>query len=150
MNFEEIESKIVNNQISIRELHDIRKKLHRIYYKNWNPRDPEQEKRTSDWMKAGELYQKMALKIWSEFKEKFPSSISYAYSPRENVNSGGRSHIVLSNNESFGRRKREKGDALCKKRNNFWMLSPVNDSEPNCLKCLELAEDILKKASLTK
>ena len=39
--------------------------------------------------------------------------ISYAYSPRENVGSGGKYHVELAEPFCFGRIKREAGDTLC-------------------------------------
>ena len=146
----ELERRIENREVSISEAHEINKKFHRIYYSKWNPRDSGQKERTENWTISKNLFLKLANKIWSEFKEKYPSKTSYAYSPRENVNSGGCSHIVMKEEASFGRRKREAHDPLCKKRKHFWMLSDVSDSEPTCIVCLRVAEDILKKSTLTK
>lgn len=69
--------------------------------------------------------------------------VSYAYSPRENVGSGGSDHIVLEEDFTQGRLTRKAGDALCKSSKKFWGLTALNDGKPaNCLKCLEIAEKL--------
>ena len=61
------------------------------------------------------IYQKFNLK----------HHIAYAYSPRENVGSGGKDHIVLEEEYSKGRLKRISGDPLCKPARDFWGLENI-------------------------
>lgn len=70
------------------------------------------------------------------------TTIGYAYSPRENVNSKGGNHVVLLQPLAFGRFRREKHDALCKPFKKFWGLNVVaagDTRKVTCTRCIELA-----------
>lgn len=66
-------------------------------------------------------------------------TIAYAYSPRENVGSGGRCHLITTAALEVGRLKRAPGDALCKPRKQFWGLdggrTPEDFETYGCVRC---------------
>lgn len=73
----------------------------------------------------------------------FGTAIAYAYSPRENVGSGGGDHIVCLQGFTHGRLTRAAGDPLCKPAAKFWGLDRCSDGrEATCVKCAEIAERI--------
>ncbi|MBC5851291.1 hypothetical protein [Vibrio metschnikovii] len=77
------------------------------------------------------------IKINPEDFEKY-----YAYSPNENVDSGGKYHLALTKPLKIGRLKRESGQIICSPNKEFWGLDLRDDKEINlavCKKCLETA-----------
>lgn len=88
-----------------------------------------------------------ALRILLPFK----THVAYAYSPRENVGSNGADHIVVEEDISQGRLRRQSGDALCRSRKSFWGLTAQGDGRPaTCLKCLEIVERLVNIQRLSK
>jgi hypothetical protein len=67
--------------------------------------------------------------------------VQYAWKPRPSSHAAnGRDHLVTTAPLSFGRFKREAGDALCKPRRKFWQLEKNYATEADCKKCLAIKE----------
>lgn len=77
----------------------------------------------------------------------FAHSTAYAYSPHENVGSGGTSHIIVDEPLQAGRLIRKPGDALCKPAARFWGLDMRPGRPAECLRCLEIAERLTNSAT---
>lgn len=125
---------------TIRELHDAQTRA----WKGWRSRPngwDVGQAATRAFREAGEILRQ---------RLPFRTSIAYAYSPRENVGSGGGDHIVCAENVTAGRLKRQAGDALCKPQARFWGLQQrwgadtcLNyQATASCLRCLEIAEKL--------
>lgn len=70
--------------------------------------------------------------------------IAYAYSPRENVGSTGKYHLITTERIEHGRLVREPGDALCKPTRKFWGLDGGRTAEDferyGCVRCREIRD----------
>ena len=75
--------------------------------------------------------------------------VAYAYSPRENVGSGGRCHLITPIAISAGRLQREAGDPLCKPARKFWGLdsgrTEADFNQYGCARCGEIRKRIAKR-----
>ncbi len=67
------------------------------------------------------------------------ATAEYAYTRREGDRGNGRYHAVIDSPITVGRFIRQKGDALCKPRREFWGLSKGGSDLVDCPRCIELA-----------
>ena len=76
--------------------------------------------------------------------------VAYAYSPRENVGSTGKYHLIATERIAHGPLVREPGDALCKPARKFWGLDGRRTAEDferhGCARCREI-RDRLKRST---
>jgi hypothetical protein len=77
-------------------------------------------------------------------------TVAYAYSPRENVGSTGKVHLITAVPIQTGRLKREAGDALCKPYRQFWGLdggrTPEDFETYGCKRCREIRDSLKERA----
>lgn len=78
----------------------------------------------------------------------FETGVAYAYcgGAQTGANNGGL-HITVKTELRSGRMVRAFGDALCKPARKFWDLSTRDGERADCLRCLEIAERLVARAS---
>lgn len=83
----------------------------------------------------------------------FKTTITYTYSPGEEVGNSGKDHIMVLEDISSYHLHRKAGDTLCKSTKKFWGLTYVSDAggtpqrSASCLRCLDIAQQIVAESS---
>lgn len=112
------------------------------YKKHWHNFNSIEKDKTSIHLSCQQEAKSLFIKtVYNQFNLKH--NISYAYSPRENVGSNGKNHIVLEQDYSKGRLKRISGDPLCKPARRFWGLESIDNKNTEHL-CQQCFDKILK------